>query len=65
MALHSNDQEIPQEGLKALQGAFNCVILESGIGGRRDPRRKWEGERGREREREKEKKSVAFVCKMI
>ena len=53
------------------QGTFNCGILVSGVGGSRDPRRKWEemGEQEREREREGERenvlKSVAFVCKMI
>ena len=46
--------------VSSVQGPFNCGILVSGIGGRGDPRRKWEeiGERKRE-------KSVAFVCKMI
>ena len=50
-----------------IQGTINCAILESGIGGSGDPRRKWESERGRERKRERESvlKSVAFVCKMI
>ena len=38
-----------------LQDTINCAILEFGIGGSGDPRRKWEemGERERERERER------------
>ena len=47
------------------QGTINCAILESGIGGSGDPRRKWEEMGERERERESVLKSVAFVCKMI
>ena len=43
------------------QSTINCAILESGIGGSGDPRRKWESER----EKERVLKSVAFVCKMI
>ena len=48
----------------ALQGAINCAILGSGIGGSGDPRRKWEemGEREREREREGERESVEKCC---
>ena len=62
MALHNNDQEIPpQEGLEVLQGTFNCAILESGVGGRRDPRRKWEGEREGEREKKKRKVLLLFA----
>ena len=40
-----------------VQGTINCAILESGIGGSGDPRRKWEemGEREREKEREGER----------
>ena len=40
------------------QGTINGAILESGIGGIGDPRRKWEemGEREREKEREGERK---------
>ena len=44
------------------QGTFNCGIVVSGVGGRGDPRRKWEEMGERERER---KKSVAFVCIMF
>ena len=44
------------------QGTINCAILESGIGGSGDPRRKWEemGEREREREREIEREKCCF-----
>ena len=44
----------------AIQGTINCAILESGIGGSGDPKKKWEemGERERENERER---SVMFL----
>ena len=46
------------------QGNINCAILESGIGGSGDPRRKWEemGEQERERKREREREKKCCFC---
>ena len=44
------------------QGTINCAILECGIGGSGDPRRKWEemGERESEKEGERERETCCF-----
>ena len=47
------------------QGTINWAILESGIGGSGDPRRKWEkmGEQVREMEKEGERKVLLLFAK--
>ena len=47
---------------KYKQGTINCGILESGIGGSGDPRRKWEEMGEQERERERERECVEKCC---